>query len=381
MAAPMEGGLNNPFQKFNWYFTAAQLEETPSRRDGISQAEEKEQRKIACGFIQDAGMKLKMPQYTIATAIVYFHRFYMRHSFKHFDAKLVGTACMFLAGKAEETPRKLKDAVSMGYQLKYPDRPALKADSEEMSKRQDQIVNVEREVLKAILFNMKVEHPYQDLIKTVKQMKGRRELAQVAWNLVNDSLRTTICLRFKPKDVAIASIYLASKMIDKPVELGSVPNLHVEELEEIGNQILDLYDSKFPKPVAPCMDAGATDGRSEELQTSGSTLKTSNVGTSLPAVPPKRPAPPNIKPAPPRGPSKPAPPPAPPRQKPCDRGDAEPPRAPPSAAQKPPPPARPHTTEATPEITPPQSADVQAISPSSSPSRGQKRPREELSQT
>ncbi len=45
---------------------------------------------------------------------------------------------------------------------------------------------------------------------------------------------------FLSQDVAIASIYLASKMIDKPVELGSVPNLHVEELEVIGNQILDL---------------------------------------------------------------------------------------------------------------------------------------------
>jgi len=38
---------------------------------------------------------------------------------------------------------------------------------------------VEREVLKAILFNMKVDHPYQELIRTVKQMKGQRDLAQV----------------------------------------------------------------------------------------------------------------------------------------------------------------------------------------------------------
>merc|ERR1719460_3338162 len=106
--------------------------------------------------------------------------------------------------------------------MKYPERPPLKPDCEEMMKRQEMITMVERDVLKAILFNMKVDHPYQELIKTVKQMKGQRELAQVAWNLVNDSLRTTCCLRFKPKMVAIASIYLASKMINQDIQLETV---------------------------------------------------------------------------------------------------------------------------------------------------------------
>lgn len=43
-----------------------------------------------------------------------------------------------------------------------------------------QLIMFEREVLKAILFNMKVDHPYQELIRTVKQMKGQRDLAQVS---------------------------------------------------------------------------------------------------------------------------------------------------------------------------------------------------------
>jgi len=249
-----KGGMHNPFQAFDWYFTTEEVQNSPSIRGtekeaAITEAEELEHRHAACGFIQEVGMKLKMPQYTIATAIVYFHRFYMRHTFNAYDKHWVGTACLFLAGKAEETPRKLKDAVSMGYMMKYPERAALKSDSEEALRRQEMIVNIERDVLKAILFNMKVAHPYQELIKTVKQMKGQRELAQVAWNLVNDSLRTTCCLRFKPKMVAIASIYLASKMINQSVQLETVcnPNLKVEELEEIGNEILDLYDQKQNK--------------------------------------------------------------------------------------------------------------------------------------
>jgi len=292
-----KGGLHNPFLAFDWYFTKEQVNDTPSRRDGISENEEKENRKDSCGFIQEAGMKLKMPQYTIATAIVYFHRFYMRHSLKVYDKMMVGTACLFLAGKAEETPRKLKDAVSTGYSIKYPDRPPLKPESEDMVKRQESLVSVEREVLKATLFNMKVDHPYQELIKTVKQMKGQRELAQVAWNLVNDSLRTTVCLRFKPKMVAIAAIYLASKMINQHIELEAVPNLKVEELEEIGNEILDLYDSKNPAPIP----GGVSKTKSVPKPAPPAPAKTA------PSAPPTHTAP---KPAPP----KPTPPPKPPTQ-------------------------------------------------------------------
>ena len=69
----------------------------------------------------------------------------------------MGIACLFLAGKAEETPRKLKDAVSMGYQMKYPGRPPLKPESDDLQKRMDTLVLVERDLLRAILFNMKVK--------------------------------------------------------------------------------------------------------------------------------------------------------------------------------------------------------------------------------
>jgi len=330
-----KGGMHNPFQAFDWYFSTEQVQNSPSIRGSekepaIPESEELEHRHTACGFIQEVGMKLKMPQYTIATAIVYFHRFYMRHTFQAYDKHWVGTACLFLAGKAEETPRKLKDAVNMGYLMKYPERAPLKPDSEEAVRRQEMIVNIEREVLKAILFNMKVAHPYQELIKTVKQMKGQRELAQVAWNLVNDSLRTTCCLRFKPKMVAIASIYLASKMINQSVQLETLPNLKVEELEEIGNEILDLYDQKQNK-----------EGSKHPLKNPAANLKKepSSGGAALGAD---------------------------------DAQAKKPPPPKPPQAQKPPPPKPPPPVKK-------EESDAEAVKPDggASPGRGTKRPLEE----
>ena len=46
---------------------------------------------------------------TTATGVVFFHRFFMIQSFKQFDRYVVAAACLLLAGKVEETPKKCKD--------------------------------------------------------------------------------------------------------------------------------------------------------------------------------------------------------------------------------------------------------------------------------
>ena len=51
------------------------------------------------------------PQLSIATAIVFYHRFYSRQSYDCYDRFRVATTCLFLAGKVEETPKKIKDVV------------------------------------------------------------------------------------------------------------------------------------------------------------------------------------------------------------------------------------------------------------------------------
>ena len=63
-----------------WYFTDIELAATPSVADGIPILEEKTRRAKAVNFITQAGILLKLPQLTLATASVFFHRFYMRHS-------------------------------------------------------------------------------------------------------------------------------------------------------------------------------------------------------------------------------------------------------------------------------------------------------------
>jgi transcription initiation factor TFIIIB Brf1 subunit/transcription initiation factor TFIIB len=239
---------------------------TPSVEDGLPKQVEINQRRTTCAFMQDAGMKLRLPQLSIATGIVFFHKFYDRHSLKEYDRYAIATTCLFLAGKVEETPKKLKDVILVTYQIRH--KEELKPQSQEFWEIRDQILLFERIVLQTIAFDLTVEHPYKFLLTYVKTISGDRNLAQVAWNFVNDSLRTTLCLQYKPQLIALATIYLASRLIDYelPPGPGGRPwweglGARKEELDHISSQILDLYESYPNVNAMKREDGGETTGR------------------------------------------------------------------------------------------------------------------------
>src|SRR6201999_2208561 len=58
------------------------------------------------------GKKLTLRQRVIATAIVFFRRFYLKNSYCETDPFLVAAACCYVAAKAEETPVHVKTVVT-----------------------------------------------------------------------------------------------------------------------------------------------------------------------------------------------------------------------------------------------------------------------------
>lgn len=67
-----------------WYFDKDELHRTASAQDGIPHEIESRYRQEGARFIIDAGTKMDLGYNTMATGVVYFHRFYMYHSFKTF---------------------------------------------------------------------------------------------------------------------------------------------------------------------------------------------------------------------------------------------------------------------------------------------------------
>uniref|UniRef100_A0A1S3XFE0 Cyclin-T1-3-like n=1 Tax=Nicotiana tabacum TaxID=4097 RepID=A0A1S3XFE0_TOBAC len=139
------------------------------------------------------------PQVTIATAIIFCHRFFLRQSHTRNDRRSIATVCMFLAGKVEETPRPLKDVILVSYEIihKKDAAAAQRIKQKEVYEHQKELLlQGERVVLATLGFDLNVHHPYKPLVEAIKKFKvAQNALAQVAWNFVNDGLRTSLCLQ------------------------------------------------------------------------------------------------------------------------------------------------------------------------------------------
>lgn len=208
--------LPQPFVR-KWFFTKEEIEyHSPSRKDGVTFEEESHLRKLYCSYLQELGMEFKVPQLTIATATVLCHRFYMHQSHAKNHWQTIATSSMFLACKAEETPRWLSDFVVVAYKLMYkwdPLAPQRIRQRELYDKQKEIILIGERLLLATVAFDLNIEHPYKPLVAAVKKLDiPHKEVVKVAWNFVNDWLRTTLCLEYKPHYIAAGSLFLSAKL-------------------------------------------------------------------------------------------------------------------------------------------------------------------------
>ncbi|XP_048841224.1 cyclin-K [Brienomyrus brachyistius] len=242
-----------------WYWDKKDLAHTPSQSEGLDPATEARYRREGARFIFDVGTRLGLHYDTLATGIIYFHRFYMFHSFKQFPRYVTGACCLFLAGKVEETPKKCKDIIKTARSLLNDVQFAQFGDDPK-----EEVMVLERILLQTIKFDLQVEHPYQFLLRYAKQLKGDKskvqKLVQMAWTFVNDSLCTMLSLQWEPEIIAVAVMYLAGRLCKFDIQEWTskqssrrwweqfVQDVPVELLEDICHQILDLY-SQGKQPI------------------------------------------------------------------------------------------------------------------------------------
>ncbi|KAK6947243.1 hypothetical protein RJ641_000716 [Dillenia turbinata] len=113
----------------------------------------------------------------------------------------------------------------------------------------------ERVVLATLGFDLNVHHPYKPLVEAIKKFKvAQNALAQVAWNFVNDGLRTSLCLQFKPHHIAAGAIFLAAKFLKVKLPSDGEKvwwqefDVTPRQLEEVSNQMLELYEQNRVPP-------------------------------------------------------------------------------------------------------------------------------------
>ena len=200
-----------------WLFTEAELLRTPSILDGLPPEKERENRSKGVNFILQVGIMLKLPQITLATASVFLHRFYMRHSMQTYHYYSMAATCLFLAYKVEECVRKMRELVVACVRVAQKD-PYKNVDEQDKEywRWRDNILQYEDLLLEAICFDLSLEPPYKTLFDLLTQFEQEenKKLRNAAWAFVNDSCLTTLCLLFPSRTIAASALYAAAKHCD-----------------------------------------------------------------------------------------------------------------------------------------------------------------------
>ncbi|KAJ7182619.1 cyclin-like protein [Mycena crocata] len=195
-------------------------------------------------LIAKLGKKLNIAQRAIATATVFFRRFYLKNSYCETDPFVVIAACCYVAAKAEECPVHIKNVVQDARHIFGQEPYGVKNFPSDNSK----LAEMEFYLVDDLECDLTVFHPYRTLLALCKSVDGSEEHAsaalaheeeagevgvgiaaddgtrywgtgdgqlelpqnglQTAWFIVNDTYRSELCLLYPPHLIAIAAIYL-----------------------------------------------------------------------------------------------------------------------------------------------------------------------------
>ena len=203
-----------------WLFTESELRRTPSVLDGLTPEKERDNRGKGVNFIFQVGIMLKLPQITLATASVFLHRFFMRHSMVDVPGRpglhyyAIAATSLFLASKVEENCRKMKELVVACVRVaqKNPNKVVDEQDKEYW-RWKDTILQYEDLLLEANCFDLSLEPPYKTLFEFLLFFgeENHKRLRNAAWAFVNDSCLTMLCLLFPSRTIAASALYAAAK--------------------------------------------------------------------------------------------------------------------------------------------------------------------------
>ncbi|KAJ2359857.1 hypothetical protein H4S01_005980 [Coemansia sp. RSA 2610] len=222
----------------DWRFSREDLQRTPSVACGWTVEREELDRAKACALIHAAARKLQLPQVTAATACVYLHRFYMRHSLKEYHHYNIAATCLFFACKAEESLRRLDAFIPaiVHYASKGNRRAA--PGTGEFDKWRAVILGAEVVLLEALCFDMVVEHPHAALVVLLERLALPRRAALLAWNFLADCMRLPLCLVHDAPTIAAAAVELAARVApDARPRLPACP----ADVDRAAQWLLDFY--------------------------------------------------------------------------------------------------------------------------------------------
>jgi hypothetical protein len=198
----------------------------------------------AVGLIREVGRKLSLPPLVTCSALALYHRFTAAAAAAEFDSSLIVMAVVYLATKAEECPRDLRDVITVGHSCIHRDEPTLRVGKMYRELRES-VIACELLVLRGVGFDLGgvAAHPHRHLLHFATLLEqhqvDRREDAgaaasssdiptddalrgavNTAWALCNDAYITRLPVLTPPAHLAVVALWLAAEAIGIASVLG-----------------------------------------------------------------------------------------------------------------------------------------------------------------
>ncbi|KAK9896565.1 cyclin-like protein [Cystobasidium minutum MCA 4210] len=273
-----DGILNSPN---SWLFQEDDLRYTPSRADGIPYEREMYERAFGVDLIVRVGaVRVDVPLLTIATASIFLHRFYMLQSLAKYKAREVALACLFLAGKVEESLRKVETVVN--YCLRLEDRrrgkePDVHPSSETFKRLVQQVLFVEEVVLTTLQFDLTVVHPHPLITRALKAYEHKltkhevSSLGRAAWQILSDIYTTPLCICYEAETLAASSFLLAYTLLSDVLPQSELPQNWTDQFDIDWSDEEDVQE--VDTVVQRMLDIWTSGARNEKIQLAGNDLK------------------------------------------------------------------------------------------------------------
>ncbi|GAC77082.1 CDK8 kinase-activating protein cyclin C [Moesziomyces antarcticus T-34] len=229
----------------NWLIDRAQLE--LARHEDREYASETECAAIGIFFanlISIVCKRLNLRQRVVASACVFFSRFFCKNSYSAVEPFLVCATCVYVAAKVEESPIHIKSAVAEAA------RSFQEVGFRAMPTDNSSLAEMEFYLLEEMEFDMILFHPYRSLlaiydahgsdssdssatssataalgieaeafgVRGLESIETRSEarlaeldqhVLQMSWLVLNDAYRSNMPLLYPPYMLALAAVWIA----------------------------------------------------------------------------------------------------------------------------------------------------------------------------
>lgn len=191
-----------------------------------------------------AGSRLRYPVEVTAKAIMLYDLLA-----KEDEEDIVKSAtCLFLAGKAGEEARRVRDVLNAVYHAKEGTKASIAPLDEAYFRRKERIVDLEQRLLRELCFNASINTSHR-LVCNLGHVIGLPDAqVQEALAFANDALWSRTCRALQPDIIACAALALASGARSThlaPTMLG----VSLSDRDAACESILDVIESIAAPPA------------------------------------------------------------------------------------------------------------------------------------